>query len=373
MEGKTATMIETAAMTRPFSVRAIPLLALVVLVACAPRATRSPDPPPTGPFRTATGAPTHPRCVKPERQGPAGAMPRCVVSVGRGTTAMTASPDGRVALVAFLDVDPTAWALPAVAFAHHFAAVPPEPGEEAHGEREGPQALAVGPDSRTALFAVEDRLIRYDLASGALLGEIPGPPGQGMVEQVAWSHDGTRLLAASAGDGRARLLDAANGRVLRTIPLAGRVVELAFAPDDRFAVVGTEIGTIAIVDLGAPAAEPRVLTPSTQEITGLAFLGRDLLVAARDGTLALVDLDAARLTKQATTGAPITRFAFDPRTGLVAVADDLHVIRVYDTPALGRRAEHAWHQASITALAWGLGPTLLAADNDGELAAWDVQ
>ncbi len=32
----------------------------------------------------------------------------------------------------------------------------------------------------------------------------------------------------------------------------------------------------------------------------------------------------------------------------------------------------AWHQASITALAWGVGPTLIVADNDGELAAWDV-
>jgi len=42
------------------------------------------------------------------------------------------------------------------------------------------------------------------------------------------------------------------------------------------------------------------------------------------------------------------------------------------SPELKLRAQYAWHQASITALAWGLGPTLLAADNDGELAAWDV-
>jgi hypothetical protein len=75
---------------------------------------------------------------------------------------------------------------------------------------------------------------------------------------------------------------------------------------------------------------------------------------------------------QVDTGAPITRSAIGARTGLLGVCDDQNVIRVYGLPALGRRAQYAWHRASITALAWGLGPTLVAADNDGELAAWDV-
>jgi WD40 repeat protein len=284
---------------------------------------------------------------------------------------MTASPDGTQALIALLDVEPTTWTLPAVTFGHHFDPIPEEKGEEHVGEREGPQALVVSPDSRTALFAVEDRVIRYDLASGKVLGDFEGPEDEGMVNEVAWSHDGRRLLITSAGDGKARLLDAATGRVLRTLPVEGRIVRMDFASDDRQVAVGTEIGTIAIVDL-VGNAKARVLTPSTQEITGLGYLGADLAVAARDGKIRLFDPATGKPIRQVDTGAPIARAAVNARDGLVAVSDDQNVVRIFTAPELKLRAQYAWHQASITALAWGLGPTLLAADNDGELAAWDV-
>jgi WD40 repeat protein len=284
---------------------------------------------------------------------------------------MTASPDGRQVLIALLDVEPTTWTLPAVTFGHHFAPIPAEEGEEHVGEREGPQALSVGPDNRVALFAVEDRVIRYDLASGKVLGKFEGPEGKGTVNDVVWSHDGRRLLIANASDGKARILEAATGKLVRTLPVEGRVVQMAFAPDDRTAALGTEVGAVAIVDVDG-TAKPRVLQPSTQEITGVGFVDAGLVVAARDGKIRIFTPATGALLTQVDTGAPITRAALGGPAGLVAVSDDQNVIRVYTVPALSRRAQYAWHRASITALAWGLGPTLLAADNDGELAAWDV-
>src|SRR6185369_7482897 len=166
--------------------------------------------------------------------------------------------------------------------------------------------------------------------------------------------------------------DAGNGKVLRTLPVEGRVVQMAFAADDRQAVVGTEVGTVAVVDLDAKTVTPRVLRPSTQEITGLGFAGSDLVVAARDGKLRLFQLATGALVKQVDTGAPIARCAVSPPDGIVGTSDDQNVIRVFTVPGFDLKATYAWHRASITALAWGLGPTLLAADNDGELAAWDV-
>src|SRR5580765_4604977 len=92
------------------------LLILSAVSACAPHVTKPADPPPLGPFRTTAGEPTHPRCLSPGRRAETGASPRCVVSFGRGTTAVTAAPDGSQLLMAVLDVDPTTWRLPAVEF-----------------------------------------------------------------------------------------------------------------------------------------------------------------------------------------------------------------------------------------------------------------
>lgn len=361
-------------MPRPPRVRPVILAALLAaLPACAGRLGHAPEPPPTGPFRTATGDATHPRCMAPKRPGTEGSAPRCVVSFGRGTTAMTVSPDGAVALITLLDVDATAWELPELVYGHGFDPIPEEPGEAHGGEKEGPQALLVAPDSRSAIFAVEDRLVRYDLASGKVLGDFEGPEGQGMVDNVAWSPDGRQVLLTSAGDGKARLADVASGRIARTFAVDGRVVKMAFAPDGRSAALGTEVGTVAIVDLAAAAGrKPRALTPSTQEITGLGYLGETLVVAARDGKLRLFDPGTGKKLAEATAGGPITRFALAPKDGLIGVADADNIVRVFTVPALAERARYAWHQASITALAWGVGPTLLAADNDGELAAWPI-
>jgi WD40 repeat protein len=236
------------------------------------------------------------------------------VSFGRGTTVLSARPDGQEILIALLDIEPTTWVLPAMTFGHHFAPIPEEEGEAHVGEREGPQALVVSPDDRTALFAVEDRVIRYDLASGEVRGDFEGPEDRGMVNDVVWSHDGSRLLITSAADGKARLLDAATGRVLRALPVEGRIVRMDFAPDDRQVAVGSEVGTVAIVDL-ATGAKPRVLKPSTQEITGLGYLASNLVVAARDGKIRVFDPATGAPRHQVDTGAPIARAAISPRDG----------------------------------------------------------
>jgi len=82
--------------------------------------------------------------------------------------------------------------------------------------------------------------------------------------------------------------------------------------------------------------------------------------------------DLGALAKQLDLGTPAARFALTSDGRLAAASDDQNVVRVVTVPDLVVRSTFAWHQASITALAWGKGPTLLVADNDGELAAWDV-
>jgi WD40 repeat protein len=360
-------------MTPPMAVRVIPLLLAFGLGACAPTLSKPPTnpPPASGPFRTVTGEATHPVCGPPQRAAAQGASPRCVVPFGRSATAVGTSPNGSLLLISLMDVDPTVWRLPALTYVRHLAAPPEEPSAGAHGEEEAPAAFAIAADDATALAAVGDRLVRYELASGRALGTIPGPAGMGMIDDVAWSADGRRLLIANAGDGKVRLLDATSGKVLRVLPVDGRAVELAFDAEARRAAVGTEVGGIALVDLEHPAAKPRLLTPSTQEITGLRFVGSTLVTAARDGHIRVFDAASGKRLTDAAVAPNVTKLAVSADGRRAAAADDQHVVRVLSLPDAVVRATLGWHRASITALGWS-GSTLLVTDNDGELAAWDV-
>jgi PQQ-like domain len=353
--------------------RRVVLAALLVVAACAPR--RAPHdlaPPPPGPFRTVAGAPTHPACTRPVRVGDAGAAPRCVASFGRNPTALALDSRGTIAVLALMDVQLTTWQLPALTFGRELAAPPAEPGEAQQGEREGPQAIAIAPDGRTALLAIGDEMLRYDLATGRVLGEVEGPQQKGMIDDVVFTPDGRSLVITNAADGKARLLDATTGAVRRTLPVEGHVVEVAVAADGVRAAAGTEVGTIAIVDLQSNA-KPKTLTPSTQEITGLAFVGGDLVAAARDGHVRVFDAATGKRTQDTALPAPIVRMAVAPTGRLVAVADDAHALRVLSLPDATLRRTLAWHRATVTALAWASASTLIVADNDGELAAWDVK
>jgi WD40 repeat protein len=159
---------------------------------------------------------------------------------------------------------------------------------------------------------------------------------------------------------------------MRTLPVDGHVVEVAVSADGRLAATGTEVGTIGIVDLQG-AGKPRLLTPTTQEITGLGFVGTKLVVAARDGHLRVFEATTGKREQDTAIGSPLVKLAIAPDGRLAAVADDQHVLRLLSLPDATLRRTMAWHRATVTALGWGANSTLVVADNDGELAAWDAQ
>ncbi|MBM4247258.1 MAG: serine/threonine protein kinase, partial [Deltaproteobacteria bacterium] len=69
---------------------------------------------------------------------------------------------------------------------------------------------------------------------------------------------------------------------------------------------------------------------------------------------------------------PLTRLALSADGRRAAVAGRDRTIRVYALPDGKPLATLAWHQANVTALAWGAGPTLLSGDGDGKLAVWEI-
>jgi Cu/Ag efflux protein CusF/DNA-binding beta-propeller fold protein YncE len=309
------------------------------------------------------GVPAGP-CAPPEPA--AGRAPRCVLAFPLPVTFAAATPDGATGLVAAVGAGVTAWRMPAGEFAFAFAPPPPRPvpaDEPPHGD--AAVLIAVDPAGREATVALQQSLLRYDVATGRLLGEIP--LSGNLARSVAYSPDGTRLLASVSGDARAHLFATADGTALRTLPVELEAAAVAFSPDGTRALVGSEAGTIAVFDL-ATDAPARLVPVARRPVEALAFAGDRLVAAGADGVRVWRDgLDAPATLVDPE---PAVRLAVAPGGRVIAVGRRDRTIRLHDVES-GPLETLAWHRAGVAALAWA-GSVLVSGDTEGRLALWDV-
>ncbi len=317
----------------------------------------------------AAGVPIH-GCVPAAARGAARA-PRCTLDFARPIAVVAATPDGATALVAAVDLGVSAWHMPAGSLALGFAPPPPltVPGPEGRQiHSEVANAIAVSPDGREAVVALEGRLLRHRLADGGLVRELPAP--RGVLRSVAWSPDGATLLVTAFYDASAHLLRAEDGAELRRLPVEREGALVAFAPDGRLAAVGSELGPVTLYDL-AGDAPPRTIGESSAAPSALAFTGDRLLTGGRDGVLRVWDTATATAILQTPPGPPILALAVAPGGRLAASIGLDAVVQLLD-PASGATIERlAWHTNQVLGVAWA-GKVLVSADADGHLALWDV-
>lgn len=299
-------------------------------------------------------------CAPPAARAGAGRPPRCVLAFPQPVLALGLTPGASLAVVSVSEVGMTAWRLPAGE--HVLAFAPPETATHA----EAPHLIALAPDGRHALAALEGRLLRYVTASGRLERVLPGPGG--LLRAVAWSPAGGRLLVTAFLDASAHLLRAADGREIRRLPVEREATDVAFAPGGRIVAVGSEAGSIALFALDRDEP-PRVLAGSALPVGSLAFAGERLVSAGADGVLRVWDTGSGEQVGAAEVGLPVVGLAVGPRGTLVATAARDSAIRLHALPD-GRVVETlAWHDAQVRGLAWA-GNTLMSGDAAGRVALW---
>jgi len=324
---------------------------------------------PLGGERTGGAAPAA-ACLPPEsRPGASGRQPRCVLTFPLSVTAAAATPDGTLVLVSAVNAGVTAWRMPAGDLAFALAAPPPRvvPADEPpHGD--AASAMAIDPSGREAAVTLGNSLLRYEVATGRLIGQLPAPGN--LVRSVAYVAGGDRLLVSVFSDAAAHVIAVADGREVARLPVELEAAAVASSPDGRRAFVGSEAGTVAVFDLAA-AEPPRLLADSLRPIESLALAGTRLVAAGPDGVLRLWDPEGDGPPTRLEVGSPILRVAVAPGGRIVASAGRDWTIRLHDL-ATGALVETlVWHQAGVYGLAWA-GPVLVSGDTQGRVALWDL-
>lgn len=319
-----------------------------------------------------TGAPAVPSgpCTAPDPAARGGShLPRCILQFPASISALATTPDGALALIAVEGGGVTAWHMPGAKYAHGFSPVPSVAGPDgAQPHRDVVSVIAVSPDGRQAIIAIEGRLLRYATASGRLLRELPGPGG--VVQNVGWSPDGTSLLVTAFYDTDAHLVNADDGTETRRLVVEREGTAVGFTPDGHSAVVGTGTGNLLLFTL-YDNTPPRLLESVGPPLRELAVVGHRVVSSGRDGILHVVATRTGRSLATSEPGSPCYRLAVAPGKKVAACAGYDRTIRLYRIESAQLARELVWHGSAVTGLGW-TGTTLISGDAGGNLALWDL-
>lgn len=197
-------------------------------------------------------------------------------------------------------------------------------------------ALAASPWAPLLSVAGHERIYLYNIATRALVGELPFPEGIPYV--LRFSRDGNTLLAAGGKSvqlGEVVLFDVKTGKRLATI---GHEMDIVLAADI------TADGKL--VALGGPAKVVKVFSVAD---------GKQVYELKRHTDW-------------------ITTVEFSPDGSKLATGDRAGGIFLWESHNGGILLNLAEHKDSVTSLSWrGDGVLLASGGEDGELVVWNVQ
>jgi WD40 repeat protein len=232
-------------------------------------------------------------------------------TVGRTSSAIAISPDGRLLAATSQDGNVHFWDIPSGKPAQPHGDCPAQPATS--GNRV--QAIAFSPDGRILATAGTDKTIR--LRTLATCHDLMVNGHLGAINAVAFSHDG-KIIASASDDGTIHLNNVGTGSLIA--PLTGHlsaVESVAFSPDGRTLASASADKTIRLWDVTDPAL-PRLigqpLTGHTQPVVSIAFSpdGATIASAGEDNTIRLWDVKSRRPLATLTGAATTSLVAFAP-------------------------------------------------------------
>ena len=230
--------------------------------------------------------------------------------------------------------------------------------------------VAMSPDGKLLAMGVgADGLAEtWDAATGQALRTLTNTAA---VQAVAFNPSGARL--ATAGQGEIRIWDTATGQVLRSLPgPAGAINDIAFSHDGNRLVTAGVDGTAQIWN--AVSAQPLLTLTNTTPLLAVAFSPDDkrLAIAAADGTTRISDGMTGTALLTLTSTSAVRAVAFSPNGALLATATDGGVTQIWNASSGQVSVTLSGHTSLVMDVAFSAdGKRLATASRDGTAKLWD--
>jgi len=226
-------------------------------------------------------------------------------------------------------------------------------------------------DTNTLVSVSLDQTVKiWEVATGKMIhsAKVQIAKGAGF----AW-QPGRESLAADSSLGKARLWNYQTGEVLKTFePGDSGASAVAFTPNGKSLVIGTEKGVLRVMDVATWTARTVDLD---SPIVSIAASAEHIVVGYFDGTVAFLNFgeqpSVPEVKKQ--SGA-INALAFSPNGGQFASASADHSVKVWDTGTLKVMYSLEGHHAPLAAVAFSPdGQKIASMDIAGVVNFWTLK
>ena len=226
-------------------------------------------------------------------------------------------------------------------------------------------------DTNTLVSVSLDQTVKtWDVESGKLLHSADLPLGKQIKFAIAPRH---QSIAADSSFGKARLWNYQTGEVLKTFePNDSWVSALAFTPDGKLLVIGTDKGVVRVMDVATWKVTRTIDLDSP--VRSLAASAEHILLGYGDGTVAMLNFaDQPSVPEVRKQTAAINAVAFSPKGDQFASASADRTVKMWDTATLKLLCSMEGHPAAVLALIFSPnGHKIASIDADGNVNDWSA-